>query len=103
MDNVWEQGPAAIRQAHERIIGERLVPNAEKILSLYEHKVHVIVRGKAGAEVEPSRREACEIGCPRQPAGRSRREPTSQFGNSLFVAGRLKWVQEKRDRLPETA
>jgi hypothetical protein len=28
------------------------VPNAEKILSLYEPEVRVIVRGKAGAEVE---------------------------------------------------
>lgn len=52
MDNVIEQLPAAVHQAHERIIGERKVPNAEKILSLYEKDVHVIVRGKAGAEVE---------------------------------------------------
>ncbi len=52
MDNVIEQLPAAVRQAHERIIGERKVLNAEKILSLYEKDVHVIVRGKAGAEVE---------------------------------------------------
>jgi hypothetical protein len=52
MDNVIEQLPAAIHQAHERIIGERKVLNAEKILSLYEKDVHVVVRGKAGAEVE---------------------------------------------------
>lgn len=39
-------------QAHERIIGERLVPNADKILSLYEAEVEVLKRGKAGAEVE---------------------------------------------------
>lgn len=52
MDNILEKLPAAIHQAHERIIGERRVPNAEKILSLYEEDVHVIVRGKAGAEVE---------------------------------------------------
>ncbi len=49
---VVEQLPAAIRQAHERIIGGRKVPNAEKILSLYEPDVHVIVRNKADAEVE---------------------------------------------------
>jgi hypothetical protein len=52
MDNVIEQVPAAIKQAHERIIGERQVANADKILSLYESDLHVIVRGKAGAEVE---------------------------------------------------
>lgn len=28
------------------------MPNAEKILSLYEPDIHVVVRGKAGAEVE---------------------------------------------------
>ena len=52
MDNVIEQLPAAMHQAHERIIGGRKVDNADKILSLYEEDVHVIVRGKAGAEVE---------------------------------------------------
>jgi len=60
MNNVIMQLPEARRQAHERIIGERAVPSGEKILSLYENDVHVIVRGKAGADVE--------------------------FGNSLFVA-----------------
>jgi hypothetical protein len=49
---VLEKLPAAIEQAHERIIGERQVPNAKKRLSLYEDDLHVIVRGKAGAEVE---------------------------------------------------
>ena len=49
---VVDQLPAAIRQAHERIIGGRQVDNNEKILSLYEPDVHVIVRHKAGAEVE---------------------------------------------------
>jgi hypothetical protein len=52
IDQVLELLPRAQRQAHERIIGERLVPNREKILSLYEPDIHVIVRGKAGAEVE---------------------------------------------------
>jgi len=60
LDNVLKQLPAARRQAHERIIGERKVPNEEKILSLYEKDIHVVVRGKASGEVE--------------------------FGNSLFVA-----------------
>jgi hypothetical protein len=86
LDNVLNQAPAAIKQAHERIIGERAIANEDKILSLYEPDLHVIVRGKSGAEVEPSRREASEIDCRRQPAGCSRREPTSPFGNSLFVA-----------------
>jgi hypothetical protein len=71
MDNVLDQAPAAIKQAHERIIGERAVDNADKILSLCESDLHVIVRRKAGAEVESSRREASEIDCRRQPAGRS--------------------------------
>ena len=52
MNNVLLQLPQAIKQAHERIIGERRVPNKEKILSLYESDTHVIVRGKAGAEIE---------------------------------------------------
>ena len=47
-----EQLPTATQQAHERIIGGRKVVNREKILSLYEPDVHVIVRNKAGAEVE---------------------------------------------------
>ena len=52
IDNVLEKLPKAIEQAHERIIGERRVKNTEKILSLYEDDVHVMVRGKANAEVE---------------------------------------------------
>ena len=52
IDGVLELLPRARRQAHERIIGERKVENAEKILSLYDTNVRVIVRGKAGAEVE---------------------------------------------------
>jgi hypothetical protein len=41
-----------LKQAHERIIGERQVANDEKLLSLFEPNIHVIARGKAGAEVE---------------------------------------------------
>jgi hypothetical protein len=52
IDGVLELLPRARRQAHERIIGGRPVDNAEKILSLYDTDVRVIVRGKAGAEVE---------------------------------------------------
>jgi hypothetical protein len=52
IDGVLELLPQARKQAHERIIGGRQVPNADKILSLYEADVQVIVRGKAGAEVE---------------------------------------------------
>jgi hypothetical protein len=52
IEGVLELLPRAQQQAHERIIGARPVPNAEKILSLYEPEVRVIVRGKAGAEVE---------------------------------------------------
>lgn len=49
---ILERLPYAIRQAHERIIGERQMLNEEKILSLYEGQAAVYVRGKAGAEVE---------------------------------------------------
>ena len=52
--------PKAIEQAHERIIGERRVASKDKVLSAHEGDLHVIVRGKAGKEVE--------------------------FGNTLFVA-----------------
>lgn len=50
--NILDQLPRAIHQAHERIIGERRVSNKDKILSFYEPDIHVLVRGKAGAEVE---------------------------------------------------
>jgi hypothetical protein len=52
IDRVLEQLPRAQKQAHERIIGGRPVANDQKILSLYDPEVRVIVRGKAGAEVE---------------------------------------------------
>ena len=57
---VTSQLAAVVKQAHERIIGERKVDNKDKILSLYEKDVHVITRRKAGAQVE--------------------------FGNTLFLA-----------------
>ena len=60
MDQVLEQLPAARKQARQRILKGQPVPNEEKILSLYEADVHVIVRNKAGAQVE--------------------------FGNTLFLA-----------------
>jgi IS5 family transposase len=52
IDRILAQLPAAIAQAHERIIGERPVPHAEKILSLHDPEVSLLKRGKAGAEVE---------------------------------------------------
>jgi Transposase DDE domain len=52
LDNVLEQLPAARQQARERILHGQLVPSKEKILSLYDPDVQVIVRHKAGAEVE---------------------------------------------------
>jgi hypothetical protein len=52
IDGVLALLPQAQKQAHERIIGERRVANADKVLSLYETDTRVIVRGKAGAEVE---------------------------------------------------
>ncbi len=52
MESVLEQLPEAMKQAHDRIIGGRLTDNDQKILSLYEPEMNVIVRGKAGATVE---------------------------------------------------
>ncbi len=52
MDNVLQQLPAAIDQAHRRMIrGEKLQAD-EKILSLYDDSAAAIVRGKADAEIE---------------------------------------------------
>ena len=52
LDKVLELLPQAVKQAHERLIGERQVKNKDKILSLHETEIHIIVRGKSGAEVE---------------------------------------------------
>ena len=52
MDQVLEQLPQARQQARQRILTGQPVANPEKILSLYEPEVRVIVRKKAGAEVE---------------------------------------------------
>jgi IS5 family transposase len=52
IDGVLKILPQVVKQAHERIIGERQVPNDQKILSLYEPNISVMVRGKAGEEVE---------------------------------------------------
>lgn len=52
IERVLERLPAAIKQAHERIIGGRQVQSADKILSLYDDEIALIVRGKANAEVE---------------------------------------------------
>jgi hypothetical protein len=52
IDRILSAMPTAISQAHERIIGERVVPNDDKILSFYEPHAAVYVRGKAGADAE---------------------------------------------------
>jgi len=52
MDGVLEQLPQARKQARQRILQDQPVANADKLLSRYEPDVHVIVRNKAGAEVE---------------------------------------------------
>ena len=52
MDQVLEQLPQARQQARQRILAGQPVANDEKILSWYEPEVRVIVRRKAGAEVE---------------------------------------------------
>jgi hypothetical protein len=52
LDGVLQQLPAARKQARQRIIQEQPVANEDKILSLYEAAVNVVVRRKAGVEVE---------------------------------------------------
>jgi hypothetical protein len=52
IDQVLEQLPQARKQARQRIISGDMVENKDKILSFYERDVRVIVRKKAGAEVE---------------------------------------------------
>lgn len=52
MDDMLEKLPLVKKQAHERIIGGRQVASSEKILSVHESDLHVIVRRKAGKEVE---------------------------------------------------
>lgn len=52
LDSVLDQLPAARKQAWQRLIDEEPVANGDKILSLYESEVRVVVRHKAGAEVE---------------------------------------------------
>ena len=73
IDKVLDQLPEAVTQAHERIIGERQVASKNKILSLYESEINVIVRGKAGAEVE--------------------------FGNTLMIAEQAEGVQRMVSKL----
>ncbi len=52
IDGVLQKLPQAIRQANERIIGERKVESKDKLHSIYEPDTQIIVRGKSGAEVE---------------------------------------------------
>lgn len=52
LKNLIACGPSVIKQAHERIIGERPVSNGDKILSIHEEHAAVYVRGKAGADCE---------------------------------------------------
>ena len=52
LDNILMQLPILKKQAHDRIIGGRRIKQDEKILSVYEPNIKVILRGKSGAEVE---------------------------------------------------
>jgi hypothetical protein len=52
IENILDQLPAAIKQAHERFIGGRKLVNKEKILSFYDPDVQVIKRGGSNAEIE---------------------------------------------------
>ena len=88
IDGILEQLPAAIKQAHERIIGERPVASADKILSLYEKDLHIIVRGKAGAEVERVARQRP----PKQRGAHPAQQPELQFGNTLLLSENLEGI-----------
>jgi hypothetical protein len=52
IDQVLEQLPQARQQARQRILSGQMVESKDKILSLYEREVRVIVRKKAGKDVE---------------------------------------------------
>lgn len=52
IERVLEQVPSIVKQAHERIIGQRKIANKDKTLSLYDPEVQVIKRGKSNGEVE---------------------------------------------------
>jgi hypothetical protein len=52
IDQVLQLLPPARKQARQRILAGQPVDSKEKILSLYEPETRVIVRHKAGAEVE---------------------------------------------------
>jgi len=52
LDNILTQLPIIKKQAHDRIIGGRRIKQNEKILSVHEPDIKVILRGKSGAEVE---------------------------------------------------
>src|SRR5260370_30414516 len=77
MDQVLEQLPKARQHARQRILQGQLVANEDKILSLYEADVRVIVRKKAGAEVE--------------------------FGNTLFLAQNPQGAIIDAELFPESA
>src|SRR5439155_17109120 len=51
-ENALDQVQAAREQAWQRIIREETVHNEKKILGLYDSAVRVVVRHKAGAEVD---------------------------------------------------
>ena len=52
IDGILVQLLDAEKQALERVIGGRQVKSSEKILSLYEKELQVVVRGKLGSEVK---------------------------------------------------
>lgn len=52
IDTKLGQLPQVVEQACERIIGERQVQDAKKLLSVHEPQVHVLVRNKAGRKAE---------------------------------------------------
>ena len=52
LDNILDQAPEILRICRRRIISGKAIVNSEKILSLHDSDIHVIVRKKAGKRVE---------------------------------------------------
>lgn len=91
LDGILEQLPRAVKQAHERIIGERKVKSSDKLLSLYERESRVIVRGKAGDRGFDSASNVSYLNargtfngiCPKNPQELKKRQREPQFAKLL--------------------
>ena len=119
INNVTDKLAAAIKNAHERIIGERQVANKDEILSLYEHDIFNAVcprnpsllaerlkenefreaqNRRSQTEARISILSNCFCGSPMKPKGFDNRHihmGLSILSHNLWVLARLKIAQEK--------